>query len=185
MPWKYNGKTINSGKPWTDDNGITHPSNWNIWTDSYKVQMGLVWEEPVQDQQYDKRFYYSASVPKALEDVASVDENGDPVLDENGNQIIQKGLKTTWIEKTKETAHSLLTPTDWYEIRKLSKNIDIPANVVTYRDAVIQASNDIEIAISSVTTHDEFVALFDPVVDSNGNYINNAPVYAWPENNIA
>jgi hypothetical protein len=128
-----------------------------------------------QDQPYDKRFYYSAGVPRALEDVASVDENGDPVLDENGNQIIQKGLKSQWIEKTKETAHSLLTPTDWYELRKLTKAIDIPANVIAYRDAVVQASETIEAAINSSTTMQEFMALFETVDGTN------PPIHNWPE----
>lgn len=180
MPWKYNGLTIKPGKPWTDDNNITHPSNWSIWTDSYKVQMGLVWEEPTQPQIFDKRFYYSENNPKALDDVASVDENGQPVLDENGNQIIQKGLKTTWIEKTKETAHSLLTPTDWYELRKLTRTIDIPANVVAYRDAVVQAANDIETVINNTTTIEEFISLFESVVDSNNNVVSGPVIHNWP-----
>jgi hypothetical protein len=30
MVWKYNGRIIGEGKPWKDDNGVQHPSNWYI-----------------------------------------------------------------------------------------------------------------------------------------------------------
>ena len=36
MPWKYGSVTLKEGKSWTDDNGIKHPTNWTVWTETYK-----------------------------------------------------------------------------------------------------------------------------------------------------
>ena len=38
--WKYSGRTIKEHKAWTDDNGITHPRNWHIWSPSEKAAAG-------------------------------------------------------------------------------------------------------------------------------------------------
>ena len=47
MPWKYGSVTLKEGKSWTDDNGIKHPTNWAIWTETYKKNvMGLTWVDP-------------------------------------------------------------------------------------------------------------------------------------------
>jgi len=45
MPWKYNNRTIRVGKAWTDNNGVTHPRNWTIWSAEEKAGFGLVWED--------------------------------------------------------------------------------------------------------------------------------------------
>ena len=43
--WKYKGRWIKEGRAWVDDNGIRHPWNWAIWSDEYKREIGLVWED--------------------------------------------------------------------------------------------------------------------------------------------
>jgi hypothetical protein len=175
MPWKYNGNIIKPGKPWTDDNGITHPSNWNIWSYTYKTGMGLVWFEPAVEPPVDKRFYYSAGVPKLLEDVAQVDENGDPILDLDGNQIISIGLRSEWIKKTKKTANDMLEKTDWYVLRKLDRAVEIPVYISDYRSAILQSCTNIELAINGAANLQEFMALFESV--------DGAPptIHNWPE----
>ncbi len=44
--WKYGSRVIKEGRPWTDDNGITHPRLWRRWTDEEIRERGLVWHEP-------------------------------------------------------------------------------------------------------------------------------------------
>lgn len=161
MPWKYNGVQVKPGKSWTDSSGIIHPSNWNIWTDSYKTEMGLVWIEPETKPIFDKRFYYSASIPRSLDDITQVDDNGNPLLDLDGNPIVSEGLKTEWLKKTKKTANDMLEKTDWYVLRELSRGVTVPTEISTYRDAILQSCTDIEIAINNCTTLEEFILLFD------------------------
>ena len=111
--WQYNGTTIRVGRSWTDNSGITHPSVWNRWTPEFKTSLGMVWvEPPAPPDPYDERFYWSANNPKSLDDVNVTDADGNPVLDMDGNQQVQQGLKSQWIIRTKEPAGSLLKHTD-------------------------------------------------------------------------
>ena len=128
--WQYNGVTVRVGRSWTDANGVMHPSVWTRWSDEFKKEMGLTWHEPVVPEPYDERFYWSANSPKNLEDVNVVDEDGNAVMDIDGNQQIQHGLKTQWIQRTKQTAGSLLKDTDWYAVRQVETSLAIPQTIL-------------------------------------------------------
>ena len=112
MPWKYKNRTIRVGKAWTDDNGITHPNVWMRWSDDDKAAAGLVWEDaPASEAPFDNRFYWGRQadgtlIERSLTDVNQVDENGDAILDVDGNQLITKGLKTKAIEQIKAQANA-------------------------------------------------------------------------------
>jgi hypothetical protein len=179
MPWLYNGKVIRQGRSWQTSDGVTHPTNWGRWSDAEKQAAGLVWKD--DPAPYDSRFWWDADTPKSLNDIPAVDENGDPVLDEKGEQIITLGLKSVWKRQIKTTAGGLLSPTDWYVVRKGETGQDIPADVLSYREAVRLASDTIETAIDATTDHAAFVALFETPVDADGNATGNAPINDWPE----
>jgi hypothetical protein len=139
--------------------------------------------EVVQQPRPDDKFYYSSynidgswtSTAKNLDDVNAVDDDGNARLDEDGNQLVIKGLKTQWIAKTKETANSLLAPTDWQVIAKAERDREVDSDVATYRAAVISKCATIETAITNAADLDAFKALF--VAPEDGN----APIYDWPE----
>lgn len=181
MPYMYNGKALRTGKGFTDTDGTKHPATWaTAWSDEDKAAKGLVWIDPAPT--FDNRFYWSAGVEKALEDVAEVDEDGNPVLDENGVQVITKGLKSNAIALVKTQAGGLLAPTDWMVIKASEvEGYTVPAEIITYRQAVRQASNDIEASITACGTLDAFKALYDVPVDADGNPTGNAPINDWPE----
>lgn len=179
--YKYSGRVLRQGKSWTDNDGVLHPAQWaTAWTDEEKQAKGIVWED--DPAPFDSRFYWSTGVEKALEDVTEVDEDGNPVLDEDGVQVITKGLKSNAIALVKTQAGGLLAPTDWMVIK--ASEVDgytVPAEIVTYRQAVRQASNDIEASITACGTLDAFKALYDVPVDADGNPTGNAPINDWPE----
>jgi hypothetical protein len=187
MAFLLNGKPLAIDRSFRDADGNTYPSNFlRIATEEQKAAIGITWEpdpEPV-----DTRFYWDHNLPKRLEDEPAVDENGDPVLDSNGVQIINRGLKTEWIKQQKEIAASLFAPTDWYIIRKVDTNIDIPADVKQYRDEVRLTSGLREDQISQAATFDEFVALVtNPAEiyfqDQNAHMVNPEPhLTPWPTN---
>lgn len=181
MAYKYSGKTLRVGKSWKDNDGVMHPASWaSAWTAEEIAAKGIVWED--DPAPFDSRFYWSAGVEKALEDVAEVDEDGQPILDEDGVQVITKGLKSQAIAKVKTQAGGLLAPTDWMVIKATEVNdYVVPAEVLTYRQAVRQASNDIEASITACGTLDAFKALYDVPVDADGNPTGNAPINDWPE----
>jgi hypothetical protein len=180
--WTYLGRVIKQGRAWTDAEGVQHPAQWNRWSDDEKAAKGLVWDESLQPVPFDNRFYWDANTPKNINDVDAVDEDGNPVLDEDGVQIVTKGLKTNAIALVKTQAAGLLAPTDWMVIKASEVDgFSVPADVLTYRAAVRTASNDIESAINACTTHDAFMALYNVPVDDDGVPTGNAPINDWPE----
>lgn len=193
MAWKYNDRIIRVGRSWKNDDGITHPTNWAIWSDEDKASAGLVWED--EPAPFDNRFYWSAGVPKALEDVQEtwlqkeIDSEyapegtsaGDNKLDSKGNPIITRGLKHHAIQTCKQQAAGLLASTDWYITRNAETSTEIPASVLLYRAAVRTQSGVIEAAITACETLEAFMALYDAPVDENFMPTGNAPISNWPE----
>lgn len=178
--WKYNGRVIKEGRSWEDDNGIQHPRNWMIWSDEDKAANGLIWED--EPAPFDNRFWWDANTPKALDDVNEVDEDGNPILDMNGEQIVTLGLKSQWKKVIKEQAGGKLQPTDWMVIKATEvANYTVPADITTYRAAVRTASNTIEASIDGAADHTAFIALFDTPIDADGVPTGNAPIVDWPE----
>jgi hypothetical protein len=180
MAYKYSGRIIRAGKAWTDNDGIQHPSNWMLWDDATKTAKGLVWEDDAAS--FDGRFYWSAGVPKSLDDVNEVDEDGNPVLDEDGQQVVTLGLKSNAIATVKAQAGGLLAPTDWMVIKASEvSGYSVPSSTLTYRAAVRTASNTIEAAITGASDLAAFMALYDVPVDADGNPTGNAPINNWPD----
>jgi hypothetical protein len=149
-------------------------------SDERKAEIGLVYEAD-PDTSYDNRFYWSKGVERALDDVNEVNDDNTPMLDINGQQVVTKGLKSNAIAQVKVTAAGLLAPTDWMVVRSAENGTDIDADTLAYRAAVRKASNDIEAAISAVTTHAAFMALYDAPMDADGVPTGNAPINDWPE----
>ena len=152
-------KELKPGQNWIDDNGVQHPGNWaSVWSDDVKTSYGIK-EVSIQTKP-DNKFYWVSgpaldgtwtSPERNLEDVKEVYKDGKAILNENGNQLITKGLKSQWVAKTKETANGLLASTDWQVIAKAERDRAIDSNVATYRAAVITACTAIEKAITDIT----------------------------------
>jgi len=126
----------------------------------------------------DDRYYWVTQnpdgsytgLPKELEDREEVDQDGNPmyvqVYDEatqsmvnSTERLITKGLKSNHIAQVKHNTNMTLAPTDWYVIRKAERNVDIPAEVATYRAAVVAWANATEAAILAVTTVEELKSI--------------------------
>jgi hypothetical protein len=186
--WTLNGRVIREGRSFIDDNGVKHPASWGSYEASYKASIGLV--EVTVEAKPDERFYWVSgpdttgaytSVERALEDVNEVDDNGDPLLDEDGVQIVTKGLKSEWIAQTKQTQGSLLAQTDWAYIRKQDTGAAVPADIQQYRDEVRLAGGIIEGQIAACADLAAFKALFVVPTDADGNATGNAPIHNWPD----
>ena len=199
MAWKYNNKTINAGKSWQTSDGITHPSNWMIWSDDDKKAAGLTWVDDTVAP-HDSRFYWGRNVDgslisKSLTDInhtwtqAEIDSGEAPdgtsagaaKLDLDGNQIVTLGLKTNAIALAKRQAAGKLAPYDWYVVRKAETDVAIPSTITTYRTAVRTACAAIETKITNAADFAAFMALYDAPVDSNGKLTGPAPINTWPD----
>lgn len=153
-----NGKPLPLDAPFTH-NGVQYPANWLRLTTLEEKQAIGITEEP-DPIIHDQRYYWDIGIPKKLEDETITSE-------EEGRTYIQTGLKTQHILQTKETANSLLSPTDWYVVRKFERNIDIPADIVSYRNDVISVAEEREELISAVTTVEELKALYESSTDGS------------------
>ena len=181
MAYKYKERYLKVGKAWKDDNGIQHPYNWaSSWSADDLKKWGVNVEKDV-DTSYDDRFYWAKSIERKLEDENAVDQDGKAILDEDGNQVINKGLKNIWIERTKSTANGLLTASDWYVTRKSETDTAIPSDISKYRTDVRTATKTIEDKINGCSKLADFIKLFDTPVDKDGNPTGNAPIYDFPK----
>ena len=185
MVWKLSdGTIVNVGSSWVDSNKIRHPSNWGVWSDAEKKAAGLTWTDDVAP--HDNTFYLGRKadgslIERALDDEDATDEDGNKKKDKNGNQVINYGLKTTWINITKQRANDLLSKSDWEITRKSEKGTAIASATTTFRDKVRTACDTIETKINNCSNLTEFKALFDVPKDSNNNPTGNAPIYDFPE----
>ena len=91
---------------------------------------------------------------RRLVDEEAKDENGDNILDQDGNKIISVGLKTTMTDRIKAMTNSMLVRTDWMVIRKAERDVDIPSATATYRAAVITECARLEAAIAGAADVD-------------------------------
>jgi hypothetical protein len=160
-------------------------------THAFAIEQGAL--EVVEGEQKDQRFYWVTfdsyqvngsvvtrtyvNTPKALEDKLETKEDGSPLyvqiwdstVGERGEmvdtteQVVTKGLKSQWIAQNKQAANSQLASTDWMVIRKAERGVEIPADVVAARAAIIADCTAKEAAITAATTMDEFLAVVAPV----------------------
>lgn len=186
MAFLLNGQPLAVDTPFKTEDGTQYPANFlRLSTEEEKAAIGITWvPDPIP---VDTRFYWDHNIPKRLEDEPAVDENGDPVLDADGQQIINRGLKTQWIAQQKEIAASLFAPTDWYIIRKSDTGIGVPTKVQQYRDEVRLTSGLREDQIQQTTTFETFVALVtNPATvydeDTQTSVPNTEPcLLPWPK----
>ena len=186
--WKYGSKTIREHKSWVDDNGITHPRNWHIWSADEKAAAGLT--EVTPETPPDSRLYNWSmdsdgkitSTAKELGDIDVVDENGDPVLDDDDVQVVQLGVKSNLIAEVKQQQGSLLAQTDWAVVRKSEKTTEIPSNISTWRDAIRTKATAMESAIDGAADTAAVAALFLTYTREDDDSITKSGVlYDWPE----
>jgi len=134
-----NGQRLPEGVSFYDANGTQYPSGWlNQATEEQKLAIGITWQaDPVR---YDDRFYWNGDInlPKDL-DV----------------------LKETFTAQVKDTAGKLLSQTDWYVIRKLDRNVEIPESIALKRTQIVTEANRLESDIHASTTVENLIEVLN------------------------
>ena len=127
--------------------------------------------------------YFGTATPKRLEDENAVDEDGQAVLDDDGNQVINYGLKTEKKKIVKQQASGLLAPTDWYVVKASEvQGYTIPANISSFRAEVRTKSNEMETMIDACTTVDELKALYEYTnTGTESNPVFTRPLPTFPK----
>ncbi len=155
-------------------------------TEAERKSVGVY--EVVYGEQQDQRFYWVTgpsyrvnetnqtveatftATPKELEDRLEVKEDGTPLyvqtynaqtqqMEDTTEQVVTKGLKSQYVAQTKQSAGLLLAATDWMVIRKVERNVDVPAATQTYRAAVVAECARLETAISGAASVEALIAV--------------------------
>ena len=170
--YKLNGRTLNPDEGFQHE-GTSYPQNWLRLTSLEEKQAIGITEEPdVVAPWYDQRFYWGVDNPKLLNDREESDEQGNPMyvqilgtvdgkpaMVNSTERLVTKGLKSQWTVQFKQAANSMLAQTDWMVIRKAERNIDIPADVVAKRAAVVAECARLEAAISAASDVPALIAV--------------------------
>ena len=190
-------KIIAHPKSIVDENGVQHPrSIFTIWTKEERLSLGIY--DVIMAPKYDSNYYISydptyavvgdnvvESIEKAgdikLEDEDAVDEDFNLISDKDGNQVINRGLKSNTIQKIKSQQASYLAQTDWAIIRKSDNGTEIPANIQTYRDTIRVKAEEMETAVINCTTMDDFIALNTSTYNEDGTVNTLAILNDWPQ----
>ena len=166
-----NGKPLAPDRAFTTPDGTQYPARWlRLSTPQQREAIGIT--EAPDEIPHDQRYFWGYDqegnlIPKQLEDEIVTPEDGEPYT--------QTGLKTQHIRQTKETANSLLQPTDWYITRNFERNIEVPVGIVSYRAEVLAVSDAREVLISSVTSVEELKGLYESSTVGIGTSVVNHP----------
>ena len=150
---------------------------YSLWTEAERNTIGIYTVEIDWTNRKDETFYintdityafgsgkvtgsYGTATAKAIADVNEVDEDGDPLLDSDGNQVVTYGLKTQYKNQFNLQAAGLLAPTDWYVVKATEvSGYSVPSAITTYRAAVRTKVNAMETAIDGCANVEALITL--------------------------
>ncbi len=155
-----NGQLVGEYQAFTY-NEVQYPENW-IALSTLQERQALGIQEFEEQQRPDDRFYFvTANGDGTYSTVAKDLNDGDEYVDLRGVTRRVQGLKSQWIAQVKDTAGKLLAQTDWMVVRKVERDVAIPADVSTKRAAVIAESNRLEIAIKGCADVPALIAVIN------------------------
>ena len=152
----------------TDTTNFKDQAYYNNTNSSYNFADGQVTES------------WGTATPKRLDDEDAKDKDGNNILDEDGNQVVNYGLKTIKKRIIKQQASGLLSPTDWYVVKATEvADYSVPSNITTFRADVRAKSNEMETQIDACTTVDELKALYEYTQQEDGT--QTRPLAEFPK----
>jgi len=177
---------------------VQHPrSIYTLWTEAERNAIGIYTVELDATNRKDEKFYintgvtyafgsgkvtgtYGTATAKRLNDENAVDDDGDPILDADGVQVVNYGLKTNYKNKFNAQAKGLLEKTDWYVIKATDvESYSVPSNIATYRAAVRTKVNAMETSIDGCANVEALITLLTYTTDSEG--VTSRPLGEFPD----
>ncbi len=182
------------------ENNIKHPrAIFNTWTWEQLNAIGL-YQVVDSGTKGDDKFEYTSQATytfssknknittsytiheKDIEDSEAKDDDGKNILDEDGNKVMNYGLKTQAIEQTKITANSLISRFSWLVERSIyDSSKTIPDAVKTYVASIRADCEEIETAVTNCKTLDDFKALYDNELNKDGTIKTQNRMGRWTD----
>ena len=179
---------------------VQYPSTiYTLWTEAERNAIGIYTVEIDNTNLKDETYYintnqtiaydssadkvtasYGTATAKRLNDENAVDDNGDPILDENGDQVVNYGLKTKYKNQFNAQAKGLLEKTDWYVIKATDvESYSVPSDISTYRTQVRAKVNSMETDIDDCSTVEELITLLTYTTNDAG--VSSRPLGEFPD----
>ena len=175
-----NGKITQMPK---GNKGITIGDNqypasiYTLWTEAERNAIGIYTVEIDTTNRKDEEWYintnityafssgkvtgtYGTATAKAIADSDAVDEEGNKLKDENGNQIINEGLKTIKKRMIDNQCAGLLAPSDWRVVKATETGGTMDSGWKTWRASVRTKCNSMQTQIDNASDVDALAALF-------------------------
>ena len=175
-----NGKITQMPK---GNKGITIGDNqypasiYTLWTEAERNAIGIYTVEIDNTNRKDEEWYintnitytfgsgkvtgtYGTATAKAIADTDAVDEEGNKLKDENGNQIINEGLKTIKKRMIDNQCAGLLAPSDWMVVKATETGGTMDSGWKTWRASVRTKCNSMQTQIDNASDVDALAALF-------------------------
>lgn len=161
---------------------------YSLWSVDEKKAIGLYEVEYDNTNKKDEEWYintnqtlaydssadkvvasYGTATARAIADVNEVDDNGDPLLDSNGDQIVTKGLKTVKKEMIDQQCSGILQPSDWRVIKAKETSTTMNSGWKTWRAEVRTKCNSMQTQIDGAANVDALAALFTYTEQEDGS----------------
>ena len=139
------GKPLSPDVAFTTADGTQYPANWlRLASPEEREAIGIT--EAPDPPVWDQRFYWGPGLPK------------------DHGQLVEQ-----WTQQTRQTANTLLQPTDWIIIREADNGKAADPLIKVWRQDVRFATGDKVTAIEATTTTEELAT-----------YITSPDYPVWP-----
>ena len=152
-------------------------SIYTLWTEAERNAIGIYTVQIDSTNKKDEEWYnntnityafgsgkvtgtYGTATAKAIADADAVDTDGNKVKDENGNQVINEGLKTIKKRMIDNQCAGLLAPSDWMVIKATETGGTMDSGWKTWRASVRTKCNSMQTQIDNASDVDALAALF-------------------------
>ena len=170
---------------------------YSLWSVDEKKAIGLYEVEQDDTKKKDEEWYintdqtiaykttgdkvvasYGNATAKAIDDRNEVDDNGDPLLDDKGNQVITKGLKTIKKELIDNQCAGLLASSDWRVVKAKETETEMDSGWKTWRASVRAKCNSMQTQIDNASDVDDLATLFTYTTTDG---VTSRPLGEFPE----
>ena len=161
-------------------------SIYTLWTEAERNAVGIYTVEIDTTNKKDEEWYintnisyafsggkvkgtYGTATARAIADSDAVDDEGNKLKDENGKQIINKGLKTIKKEMIDNQCAGLLAPSDWMVVKATETGGTMDSGWKTWRASVRTKCNSMQTQIDNASDVDALAALFTYTEQEDGS----------------
>ena len=135
--------------------GNQHPRRWlNLATDSELTAAGII--EITYTGAHKDGGYYGNTTSNPVYDAGA----GTVVVTHGSSAKTLSDLQDNHYTKIKSKANGLLTPTDWYVVRKAETSVAVPDKVTAFRTSVRTVYAAVKSAIAGASDVDALAALY-------------------------